>query len=193
MGFDAWQVDDNSTAPLSSGGYAYEVSASELDAALSNGFRLSTRLSVVDTPDVAGGSVFVVFSTGSTRWQMVFGSDDDGDPIVALVEEQGALGPTFTLEGSAGGYHLYDLVFDPLSATASLFVDGVERLTGYDGRSLSETAPYVFWGSGQRNDIGEGRYNLVELSAVPIPAALWLFASGIAGLGLLTHPKRQRS
>lgn len=31
-----------------------------------------------------------------------------------------------------------------------------------------------------------------ETSVVPIPAALWLFASGIAGIGLLTRRKRNR-
>ena len=165
MGFNAWQVDDNSTASFTNGGYAYELSATELETALSNGFRLTTRLRVVDTLDAVEGSISVHLSTGSTRWQMLFGSDDNGDPTVTLADEANSkLGPSFTLEGSGGGYHLYDLLYDPVSATASLFVDGVERLTGYDGRPFSEIAPYLFWGSAQDNDTGKARYNLVELS-----------------------------
>ena len=181
MGFDAWQVNDNSTASFSNGGYVYELSATELETALSNGFRLTTRLRVVDTLDAVEGSISVHFSTGGTRWQMIFGSDDNGDPTVTLADDDTSkLGPSFTLEGSGGGYHLYDLVYDPVSATASLFVDGVERLTGYDGRdgrSLADMAPVVFWGSGQDNDTGEAQYNLVELS-LSVPTTFINFNDG---------------
>ena len=178
MGFDAWQVDDNSTVRFANGGYVYELSATELETALSNGFRLTTRLRVVDIPDAVEGSIFVTLSTGSTWWQMVFGSDDDGDPIVTLIDQANPrLGRSFTLEGSGGGYHLYDLVFDPVSGTASLFVDGIERLTGYNGRPFSERAPYVYWGAPQANDTGEGRYSLVELS-LSIPTTFINFDDG---------------
>ncbi len=64
---------------------------------------------------------------------------------------------TYTVEGGAGSYHDYDLVYDPVAGSADLFVDGVEVLSDYMGfpRDLNR----VLWGAGQSSSTGHAYWN----------------------------------
>jgi len=64
---------------------------------------------------------------------------------------------------------------------------GAPEWIGYENREISQTDVYTM------NDIGNVaiRYALVrEVSAVPIPAAVWLFGSGLIGLAGLARRKK---
>ncbi|MAE63233.1 MAG: hypothetical protein CMJ18_03085 [Phycisphaeraceae bacterium] len=169
MGFDAWEIDDASTATGSNGAYARNLTAVELTAAMTQGFKLSARLKVANVPDTRSGinaSVLVEFFTGSVRWQMAFGADADGDPFVRLFDDGSFNGPTHILEGTGGGYHLYELVYDPRRSVAVLLVDGIEQAS-FDGRPFRDPRPVVKFGSGQNSDEGRGRYSLVQFEILP--------------------------
>ncbi len=162
----AWSIDDNSTAGGSFRSYMIVPPAS----AETEGWVLRVRTRVVDSSDGVDFAVSAGYGDNQgRRYEMEFGSDSDGDPIVLLQSTSGTIGvgPSFTLEGASSTYHLYELVFDPAAGSADLFVDGVERISGYQGVTDTTTA-FVAWGSRQSAATGHGHYNLVEF-AVPSP------------------------
>ena len=67
-------------------------------------------------------------------------------------------GPGWTLPGPAGARHEFVLVWTPATATADLFVDGVKRISGYQG---STTFRY-----GRGVQIGASRYRSERASGV---------------------------
>lgn len=160
---DAWVIDDTSNGSLSNDGYAMLLSDSDLAAATRYGFRISVRIKTPNVSDVPQGSVEFIFSLDQDRWQMTYGSDDDGDPIVRLVGPQDIY---VTLAGAGPGYHTFELVFDPATETADLFIDGIKYVSGYTGGSLDDGSRYIFWGSGQDSDTGEGRYSVVAFEVL---------------------------
>ncbi|MFC1597340.1 PEP-CTERM sorting domain-containing protein [Planctomycetota bacterium] len=198
-GFDAWYVDDNSNVIGSTFGYYQAPTAAENNQASQFGWTLRTRLRVADNGDAVNnhGSVHSQYTTGSRAFLMAFGSEADGDPIVSLWNDisDNFSGTAFTLQGSGGGYHLYELAYDPVADSADLFVDGVERISDFLGvTDASLTANVVAFGSGSSYDTGQGNYNLVqwELSAVPEPSSLALLGSGAFIIGVYGYFRRRR-
>jgi hypothetical protein len=129
---------------------------------------------VVDTPDALGaldGSNVVEFLDGSVEWQMRFGSEADGDPIVDVYSDAVGDFVEYTLQGEGSGYHLYELVFDPSTHTTDLFVDGVERMSDLTGRSHISIG-WVYWGNRSTVDTGHANYEVVrfELFGADVPA-----------------------
>jgi hypothetical protein len=158
LGVDAWIVDDNSTAGNTTRSYGRTPGAT-----LGHGWILRTRIRVVDhgpDPVSENASVHVEYSNGATGFGMDFRATAAGDPVVYL--EGG--GGSVTLTGLGDGYHDYELVFDPHAspASATLWVDGLARITGYTG--FGRTLTRVIWGGLQSSTTGEGRYNRVEWS-----------------------------
>ena len=68
--------------------------------------------------------------------------------------------------------------FDPLSGTADLFVDGIERISDYGGNTINTGSSLVQFGAAQSNSAGHGHYNLVQFSTVPEPSSTVLFLVG---------------
>ena len=173
-GIDAWAVDgdapNNRTIQ-----YFHFPTASTVAQGNTSGWTLRLNLRVVDVDDAVDAAVIGEYNVGSTRYIMLFGSDGDGDPIVKLVTAIGGdpffSGPEFTLEGTGGGYHLYELVFDPAAGTADLFVDGGGEavISDYGGSSGSGGDAYVQWGVGQSVVGGHGNYNLVQFEIAASP------------------------
>lgn len=191
-GYDAWAVDDDST---SNGSYLYFTQTptdTQISDAAALGWALRSRLRVVDVPDTAAtildASVSLEYADGARRYTLVFGSDTDGDPIVTLITGQ-STGTSHTLEGTGGGYHLYELVFDPVAGSADLFVDGVEQISDYGGHTHQAGVKRVSFGGASSPDTGHGRYNLVEFTvfseAVPSlsPPAILVLSSGLLAIG----------
>lgn len=190
-GLDAWFVDDSST---SGGlGYAALLSAPEVDLANTLGWSLTTTLRIPNALETAAVSPFLLYANGTTRWQMAFGSDAEGDPLVLLMDGGGSFpnftGASFTLEGVGNGYHTYELVFDPDEASADLFIDGTERISDYAGFAFVEPAG-IGWGTGSSADTGRGHFNLVEFSVVPEPSG-FLFGGLVAALASVLGGKRR--
>ena len=185
-GFDSWFVDDNSSI----GGAFLNYRANPTDELILagdlNGWVLRARVRAVDLPDAPGtGSVFMGYESGTRRYSIMIGAEEDGDPIAQLWDGTGDIpnnvlnGQTFTLQGGGDGYHLYELVYDPILDSADLFINGVERISDYAGHTFQAGTKRVVWGSGSSIDTGEGRYNLVQwqVNVVPEPTSTALMAT----------------
>jgi len=81
-------------------------------------------------------------SLGSLRWDIGIGLDSGGDTVAVLPNTVDGFGPgtsvrefgsSYTLTGSGSTYNSYELVFDPNTDTAALWVNGTQVLTDYTG------------------------------------------------------------
>ncbi len=189
QGFDAWFVRDNSTTASN---FIHQIPTLEqTQEAWAKGWALRARLRVVESLEQnAGGLVFVEYNSllpgNLRRFSLAFVNETDGDTTVVAYNGSNDIfngvltGPRFTLEGSNGGYHLYEWVFDPTTATADLFVDGVERISDWAGhqRSVNVVSSRVGWGSGGSISLGEANYNFIQFEIVPEPTTLGIFTVG---------------
>ena len=150
------------------------------------GWTYTVRLRLPNLGDAVGGGVETGYYTGTKAWDMAFGTEADGDPIVFLFDN--ATNPTFTLQGASNTeYHVYSLKYDPVSTTADLFIDGVERISNYTG--FTNPNMFILWGDTAVGDTGRGLWNLVEWTA-PEPSSAALVTMGI---GVLALRRRNRA
>ncbi|MBL8291046.1 MAG: hypothetical protein JNN08_04380 [Bryobacterales bacterium] len=168
-GILAWFVNDNSTDLSSSLRYVQIPSSGVIGQGNTHGWRIRAIIRIVNHNDEPDYSVHVTYRTGQQTWGMMFGSEPDGDPIVRLGNSAHAsTGIDLVLQGLGDGYHLYELVYDPSSQTADLFVDGVERVSNFAGYLELSSADLFQWGSASSFTAGHGRYALVELAVGPL-------------------------
>lgn len=178
QGFDAWYVNDLSTALYTTGTYQYALTQGQVDAAQS-GWELSTTIKTIG---ISTGyypyTMHVNYQDGNNRFLMYFGRIDGDRQFVRLYTgfEQGI---DYIVDG--GSYHSYSLIYDPEEGSADLFIDGIERISDYTGFATTGPAA-VSWGAGASNATGQGNFNLVQWSVVPVPGAAWLFGIGLAAL-----------
>jgi hypothetical protein len=125
--------------------------------------------------------------TGVKRFDLGLGLTSAGDTVAVLatsVDNGGPgfsvrePGPSYTLSGN--GWHTYQLIYDPTTQLADLFVDGVDRIQGYAGDTSFVGNTGLNWGA---NSGGQGDFNLVEaetgtLAAVPEPSTVFLGGAG---------------
>jgi hypothetical protein len=163
--FPAWQVHDTSTDPFTDYVYYRDVAPVKVQVALDTGWTLSTRLKVPSS-DTIPRSIGAYFATGSRRFQMTFGAEPDGDPIIRI-NQGGEDVRDYSIAGVGPGYHLYEMIYDPCTTSAVVYVDGVGVISNVIGRVLTSN-PYVAFGSSQGSDAGNGLYNYVQFSFVPL-------------------------
>lgn len=161
QGVGAWQVDDDSTASGSTAGYSVTPTASELSGAFDDGWILRTTLRVVDANDAIDFSIYAEYNNGAARYLMAFGSNAAGEPMVQLID--GVSTQVHTVTGSDGGFHTYELVYEPLAGTARLLVDGEPTaLTAYAGATPGAVPVRLNWGGGQSSSTGHAYFHRVE-------------------------------
>ncbi len=162
-GVDAWKIDDTSTASGSRWRYELLPSSAQLNDATARGWILRVTLRVDAVNDPVDASIVLEVSDGTRRYALIFGADAEGDPIVGVLAGAGR----YTSEGAGSIYQEYVLRYDPGTSSASVFVAGVERISGYAGISASGVAPRVNWGSGQSGSTGRANYQRVEWGPRP--------------------------
>ncbi len=146
------------------------------------------------------GGVHTQFRMGATTYSMWFGTDGV-DPSVGVISAlTNPLGfNTHTVAGGAGEYNLYELLDQDGTAgagTATLYVNGVEAITGITG--VGAAGNFVLFGDGT-NGAGTGDFALVRLEGgagltpteviVPEPASMALLAVG----SYFLLPRRKRA
>jgi len=203
MGLAAWSIAGSATN--SQFGYqSGPLSASEQADIASQGFVLTLDARVLQglapaytdvNPVVIGGALL---DTGTTRWEMDLGLNSNGDTVVVLPTSVDAFGPgnsvqahgpSFTLAGSGSSYNTYQLVFNPVTQSANLFVDGIERLQDYTGDPTFVLNRGLVWGALSG---GQGNFAFVQVASVPEPSAWSMIAvGGVALLGVMLQRRHR--
>lgn len=202
MGLAAWSIAGSAVYSQ----FAYSsgaLSASEQADIASQGFVLTLDARVLQglAPAYNDVNPFVIagaaLDTGTTRWEIELGLNSNGDTVVVLPTSIGrssggsveAPGPSLTLGGSGSSYNTYQLVFNPVTQSANLFVDGIERLQDYTGNPVSVSNGGLFWGAWSG---GQGNFNFVQVASVPEPSTWSMMAvGGVALLGIVHRKKRR--
>lgn len=147
LGHDAWSITGQ-VRSYQFGYYSGALSPAQKADIGSQGFILTLEARAL--PGVApaydssshvtvGGAAV---DMGTSRFEIGLGVDGNGDTVVVLPTSidpfgpDGSIrtpGPSYTLAGLGSSYHTYQLVFNPETRVADLFVDGTERLQGYTG------------------------------------------------------------
>lgn len=182
------------------------LTPSQLASIQNEGFTITLDARVVQGPtfnaSTSLASAIAVLGLGAKRFDIELGLTASGDTVVSLADQViinpdnsfSTPGASFTLTGSGSSYHQFQLVFDPTSQTADLFVDGIKRLQGYGGTTSNTDNFGPLFGSlnqGQANfDFVEFAVGTPGVAAAPEPASLPLL--GIGSLGLLRFGWRRR-
>jgi hypothetical protein len=163
-------VDDESTASDSRLFYEATFTQSELVQMATYGWTLRARLAQLGGDSVSGSITVSVFD-GARAYTMVFGRWAGAPTLPAVrletgIEEIGCpevLGSNFTEPGP--GPHTYELRFDPVTQSATLWINGVQRASGYGGHTVSigHIAAGVLWGANSECTTGAARYEVIEL------------------------------
>ena len=198
LGLPAWSI----VGSTQSSQYAYgtsAVTAAQQAQIATNGFTLTMVARAIEniapvwsaSSQIAVAGANLIF--GGLRWEIDLGIDANGDTVVILpntLNNNGPggsileFGPSHVLTGSDDTYNTFQLVYNPISNLANLFVNGTEEITGYTGNtSFVENWGLAFYAvSG-----GRGNFNLVEVTSgaspsVPEPSSLAIFLSALIGL-----------
>jgi hypothetical protein len=125
-------------------------------------------------PFVIAGAHFDVPGTDPRRYDILLGIDTEGDTAVVLPDSIGGGGPfiapgvSTTVPGIA--LHTYQLVLDPATKTADLFIDGssLPTLEDYAGHT-SFAGDGLYFGAASG---GQGRF--AHVSVIPEPSSMLL-------------------
>ena len=180
-GVNAWKVHDNASYINGAKNYWKSLTDAQINTLMTEGWKLSTRLRVVAPCDTnSSASCFDETDFGIATWfdagpgkrfAMVFGRTVAGDPEVQLLtsaSSSGTSGPSYVVtDSTANDYYLYELVYDPVSQTADLYVDQSEDpvIENFAGWNLSTAGKRFTWGSGSSHDTGSANYSFVELKS----------------------------
>ena len=204
-GIDAWNVTDSGTAGGQLGWYTYSLTAAEVTEASTYGWSLSAKVRVTESPDPGTGqpsiaydaSPFFGYRNGTTSAQVHLGSESDGDPIVHFLEGYSPnTGQTAVGTASATGYHLYEILFDPLSGLVDVSLDGTVVLNALAPFSLAAPMEVLF-GAGSSCCVGSGNFAEVKFetfapSPIPVPASLPLLLGALTGAGWFMRRSKAR-
>jgi PEP-CTERM motif/Dockerin type I domain len=145
LGISAWDIASQSAHAQA--GYEVHFNATQNAAIAARGDMMTLDARVVSGPlnsptanfYPSGGAAFD-FGT-ARRYDIQLGLNSNGDTVVVLPSDllggsnYYTPGMSYTLAGSGSSYHLYQLVYDPTTQSASLFVDGIDRLNRYTGQT----------------------------------------------------------
>ncbi len=201
MGLAAWSIAGSATNSQF-GYFSGALSPAQQADIASQGFVLTLDARVLQGLAPAYDDVNPVtigdaaLDTGSTRWEIDLGLNSNGDTVVVLPTSDDANAPgnpveahglSFILAGSGSSYNTYQLVFNPVTQSANLFVDGIERLQDYTGNLLNVENHGLIWSafSGE-----QGNFAFVQVASVPEPSACSMIAVGGVALLAMMHRKK---
>jgi len=187
LGIDAWSIDDNAGfgPPGHDGVYGQLLTPGQISTVESLGWRYGVRMRIVDSElGVTHDSIMASVIDSTHTYTMQFGRTATGKPLVMVTTGED-VGPTFEVNDLNNSYHLYELLFSPVSDSASLYVDGILQTSGYTGRLGADLGTgtgatgNINFGSTSNNFTGQANYASVTFDSVPEPSSIYV------GLGMI--------
>jgi hypothetical protein len=188
---DYWQIQDLSATGNQHYQYQLTSGTETMD------WRLEASLRIIDSPIVPGsidlGGTGIAVADGMNYWSFYL-----SNTTVGLISDTGKTGSHSLLLSTPfdtqGDYHNYVIEFShngigPADDTADFFIDDVLVFNDV-GRSGLWTSPanLVWFGPVSTTGTSDAHFELVSFTAVPVPAAVWLFGSGLLGLAGIARP-----
>ena len=160
-GQNGWNLTDN-TDTAEYIWYRSDLSAADATLADANGWFLSAEIRMTDDFSDTR-TAFMRYGNGTTRFLAYFDLDTNGDLQVELVDDLGPQIITLTSDGTgADDYHNFEIVYDPVTATAAFLADGVRVDNGsWGGQASANTG--VRWGMGSASGQGSANYHSIEM------------------------------
>lgn len=206
-GTSVWRIYDPGTAAvpgtLSNLTYAATLGAALKDSVMSSGWELSATIKVPEADPTTGeawgngSNTWVGFiannaATGNRQlWALQWGRDAQGNTLLSSYGVSGTLVLT-------PGYHDYSIVYDPLTALATISVDGEVWRSTYAGGPIAGTGTnQVYWGDNNSQPSAQPARSAyyaavnfaVTTTTVPEPSRLVLLLA--AGCIWVTYRKRK--
>lgn len=169
QGLDAWTLSSPGNVRYQTG----DLSTATKSLMLAQGWKVTLIARVGAAPDARGLVTANLENLNGRRFDINIGLNGNGDTFVRLntnistFPQLVGVGPTFTLTGSGDAYHTYELIYDPVSQTARLLVDGIERLSNYAGHTNFVRTLGFYMGVYENH---KGHYNLARLEVLEPPA-----------------------
>jgi hypothetical protein len=205
LGKPAWSIAG--TAQSSQFGYmSGALTATQQAEVAATGFTLTMVARVVQglAPAYDSTSHVVIggadLDTGVKRFEVDLSLDSQGNTVAVLPTSIDNGGPGFSIRAPGANYtvtgndwHTYQLVYNPTTQLADLFIDGVDQISGYAGHTSFVENRGLVWSA---NSGGQGDFNFVNaetgtLSTTPEPSSL-LICGGTLLLGLGLNTLRRR-
>ena len=204
LGHSAWFISGSSRASQ----FHYQSGAlntTQTNAMAASGFSLTfTARPVLDDAPVYDATNHVVLGVTTVafagkRWEVGLGLNSSGDIVAVLpssIDNSGpgnairAPGAAYTLTGLGNGYHTYQLIYSAGNNSASLFVDGILRLSNYTGHTsfVSNIGLAFSADSGGQMNYVFAQLAVPAMQPVPEHGVLPLLGSGV---GLLWLQRRR--
>jgi hypothetical protein len=146
--------------------YERPLTAEEIAFAKTNGYTLRANLRIPTAGKLLGSDGMGFWAQLEDDWWLMrFSTDSSANPTVHI---HGGGGGNHQILGS--GYHNYELVYDPASSSADLYVDNIEVLSDL---TPAENPGSIFrFGDGDGSFTGaEINYALVEMEIPGLPSA----------------------
>lgn len=166
-GFPAYRINGVANTAY----FAANIPAQVRNDALSQGWKYTLRLRVGTNTNNDGGGGSIALN--GRRWDINL--RNTGSDTTFKVNGFDAAG-AYVEKNSVGKYFLCELVYNPNSRTADLYINGERRITGAPGHNLFAASDFITFGAGAGiNEIGTAHFHFVRLE----------YGSGLANISPL--------
>jgi serine/threonine protein kinase len=160
-GYDGWRIET-----ANRGLYIHPFTVSQKRRAMERGWKLTAVMKAEE------GAVYAAAEFGGADSGFPIQVFEDGEQEIVRLPTQVVpeLRGLDHMQRPAGGYHRYELIYDPVLKSADLYVDGEVRLTGYRGwsQNVFRLDPGLLFGAATyKSERGLGSFRSVRFEINP--------------------------
>jgi hypothetical protein len=160
-GYDGWRLET-----ANRGLYIHPFTDSQKRRAMERGWKLTAVMKAEE------GVVYAAAEFGGAESGFPIQVFEDGEQEIVRLPTQVVheLRGLDLVQRPAGGYHRYELIYDPVLKSADLYIDGEVRLTGYRGwnENVFRLDPGLLFGAATyKSERGAGSFRSVRFEINP--------------------------